>query len=175
MPENTDTSDLEERIASETEGLSPEDLDGISESMAFRKATAKLVAGEITVPEWEWFVKRELNQIVDIPFVPEATEKGMFDQALEVLGAALEGLLTGGSGQLDEVTNDRSFRSATLDLLQGKITVPEWLDVVGDTLNGLIDIPRVPDMAEDILFEKAMDLLGSALHGLLNGGSENAE
>jgi hypothetical protein len=174
MPENTEPTDLEEQIASETEGLSPEDLDGITESMAFRKATAKLVAGEITVPEWTWFVKRELNRVAHIPFVPEATEKGMFDQALEVLGAALEGLLTGGSGQLDEVTGDPSFRSATLDLLQGKTAVPEWLDVVGSALNDLVDIPRVPDMAEDLLFQKALDLLGSALHGLLDGGSENA-
>ena len=174
MPENTDTNDLQERIASETEGLSPEDLDGVSESMAFRKATAKLVAGELTVPEWTWFVKRELNSAVDIPFIPEAAEQGLFDQALEVLGKALEGLLTGGSGQLDEVTSDPSFRSATLDLLQGKITVPEWLDVVGGVLNDNVDIPRVPDIAEDMLFQKAMDVLGSALHGLLDGGSENA-
>jgi hypothetical protein len=174
MPETAETSNLEERIANETEGLSPEDLDGISESMAFRKATAKLLAGELTVPEWEWFVKRELNQLVDIPFVPEAVEKGIFDQALEVLGTALEGLLTGGSGQLDEVTGDPSFRSATLDLLAGKTTVPEWMSVVGRLLSERVDVPYVPEMAEDIAFEKGIELLGSALHGLLEDGSEDA-
>jgi len=70
------------------------------------------------------------------------------------------------------VTNDSSFRSATLGLLQGIITVPEWLDVVGTVLSERVDIPYVPSVAEDIAFEKGLDLLGSALHGLLEDGSE---
>lgn len=168
------SADLETLATEQIDSLVPEEIDGLTSSTSFRQATAKLLSGAITVPEWEWHFKQQLNRSIDVPYVGDAAEKGIFDTAISTVGTAIQGLFTGGSGMFDEVTNDDEFRSATLSLLNGTATVPEWVDVAGVTLDALIDVPYVPAWGEDILFDRGLDLIASALHGLFVGGSENA-
>ena len=75
---------------------------------------------------------------------------------------------------LDAVTKDDSFRAATLALLDGEVTVDEWMDDVADAINRLVDIPWIPEAFEQQVFEWGLQLAGKALHGLLRGGSENS-
>jgi hypothetical protein len=171
--ETLDTGEIQDLAAAEIEDLSPRDFDQVTGALPFRRATAKLLAGEMNVPEWEKVVARELTDCTEIPYLPEAAERGVFDQAIKVLGDALEALLAGGSGRLDRVTSDQAFRGETLKLIQGKTSVPEWMNSLGDALNQAVDVPYIPEMAEDIAFEKGMEVLGSALHGFLDGGTEN--
>ncbi|MFB6279114.1 MAG: hypothetical protein ABEK75_06380 [Salinibacter sp.] len=154
--------------------LTPEQMDAVTKSVSFREATAKLMAGSISFVQWEWFASRTLKRRLDLPFVQEAMEKNLFGTAFEVFGAALEGLLAGGSGSLDGVTKDDEFRAAVLDLLQGDATVPEFLDVAGEVIDTVVDIPYVPQFGEDLVFDRGMELLASALHGLLTEGTESA-
>ena len=76
--------------------------------------------------------------------------------------------------QLDPITTDETFRSATLDLLEGDISVPEWQDAIAEILNEKIDIPYVPEAFEDSIVRMGMKVVGNMLHGLLKGGSEAA-
>lgn len=154
--------------------LTPEQMDAVTKGVSFREATAKLMAGSISFVQWEWFASRTLKRRLDLPFVQEAMEKNLFGTAFEVFGAALEGLLAGGSGSLDGVTKDDKFRAAVLDLLQGNATVPEFLDVAGKVIDTVVDIPYVPQFGEDLVFDRGMELLASALHGLLTEGTESA-
>lgn len=162
----TEAASLQELATSKIDELVPEELDDVTTDQTFRQATAALVAGELSVPEWEWFARRQINRLVDIPYVAEATEQGLFDQALEAVGAALEGLLL----TIDET----DFQTATIELLQGTATVPEWIDVAGAALDALVDIPYVPAFGEDMIFDRGLELIASSLHGLLVGGSANA-
>lgn len=74
----------------------------------------------------------------------------------------------------DAATTDDTFRSATLRLLDGQITVQEWLDAAAEVVNERVDIPWVPEPIEGQIFEYGLKLAGRLLHGFLRGGSENA-
>jgi hypothetical protein len=163
-----------ESLDQEIEDLTPEKVDAVTTSVSFRKATAKLLAGSISFVEWEWFTTRALNRHLDLPFVQEAVEQDAFATAFDLVGAALEGLLAGGSGTLDEVTKDDEFHAAVLDLLQGNVTVPEFIDRAGQVLDRTVDLPYVPAVGEDLLFDQGLELIASSLHGLLTEGSKNA-
>jgi hypothetical protein len=242
------TADLETNATTKIGELVPEDLDGITKDGTFRGATAALLAGQIKVGEWEWFAVRRLNRLVDIPYVGEATEKGLFSEAFEAVGALLEGLLLTtsktkfraatldllqGNATTEEwldaaadvldalvdisylpavqrlgnqlqpavkdhllahgrqvrdvherveavgaaleglllTTADTEFRAATLDLLQGKATTQEWLDAAADVLDALVDISYLPRVGEEMIFDRGLELIAKALHGLLTGGS----
>lgn len=78
------------------------------------------------------------------------------------------------AADLDPVTRDESFRRATLLLLEGEITVDEWLDSVADALNRAVDIPWIPEAIEQRIFEYGLRLAGQALHGFLRKGTENS-
>lgn len=170
LPQEELGSTLEETI----KDLTPEEVDGITQDTSFREATAKLLSGQLTVPEWEWFVTRSISRSVDLPFIEEAMEREFFSTTIDFLGSALQGFLTGGSGNLDEVTNDDDFRQSMAALLHGTVTVPEFIDVVSDVIDGLVNIPWVPAAGEDLLFDKGLEFLANSLHGLLVNGSENA-
>jgi hypothetical protein len=161
------TADLETNATTKIGELVPEDLDGVTKDQTFREATAALLAGEISVPEWEWFAQRQINRVVDLPYISEATEEGLFQQAFEAIGAALKGLLL--------TTAETEFRAATLDLLQGKATTQEWLDAAAAVLDALVDVPYLPRVGEEMIFDRGLELIAKALHGLLTGGSANAE
>lgn len=76
--------------------------------------------------------------------------------------------------QLDPVTKDDQFRNATLLLLDGKITVEDWLDAAADAINRQLDIPWLPEAIEQSIFRYSLKMAGKILHGFLRGGSENA-
>lgn len=164
-PKELDTTELMENVTLEIGGDDPEALDDVTKDKSFRKATAQLLVGEITVPEWEWFARRAINRRVDLPFLTEANERQLFSGAFEVLGTALEGLL---------LQQESDFRTATADLLRGDMATDEWLDVAGGVLDGLVDVPYVPAMGEDLVFDRGLDVVAQALHGLLVGSSESA-
>jgi len=157
--------ELIEHVTTEISGSGPEKLDGVTKDKSFRKATAELLVGAIMVPEWEWFARRAINRNVDLPFLTEANERELFTGAFEVLGTALEGLL---------LQQESDFRTATADLLRGDMATDEWLDVAGDVLDGLVDVPYVPPMGEDLVLDRGLDVIAQALHGLLVGSSESA-
>jgi len=162
---NMGAAELIENVTTEIGGNVPETLDGVTRDKMFRKATAQLLVGEITVPEWEWFARRAINRSVDLPFLTEANERELFSSAFEVLGTALEGLL---------LQEESDFRTATADLLRGDMATDEWLDVAGGVLDGLVDVPYVPAMGEDLILDRGLDVIAQALHGLLVGSSESA-
>ena len=164
-PKEVEPAELAEHVTTEISGKIPETLDGVTRDKSFRKATGMLLAGAITVPEWEWFARRAINRNVDLPFLTEATERELFTTAFEGVGAALEGLI---------LYEENEFRTATADLLRGKATVEEWLDVAGEALDALVDIPYVPAAGEDFVFDRGLELIAQALHGLLVGSSEGA-
>lgn len=156
----------DEEIGQQIKDLVPEQLDGVTKDKSFRKATALLVAGDLTVPEWEWFAVRAINKNVDIPLVSEATERDLFSTALEAIGLALEGLLLQGESE---------FRQAAVDLLRGESNVEDFLIVAGDVLVVVVEIPYVPAMGEELIFDRGLELIAKALHGLLVGSSEAAK
>lgn len=165
----------QEALGRKIQSLTPEDLNSVTTSVSFREATAKLLAGSITYAEWEWFASRALARRLDLPLVEKAVEQEAFASAFEVFGAALEGVIAGGSGNLDEVTKDDRFRAAVLDLLQGEITVPEFIGSAEKTLEERVDIPYVPQFGEEIVFDRGLELLASSLHGLLTEGTRNGQ
>lgn len=152
----------------EAADLSSLDLSDIKRDRAFRTATTLLLAGKLTVPEWEWYAVRAANRKVDLPWFTEAMERAGFQQAFEVLGKALEGFLVGGSGSLDEVTKHPDFRKATIDLLNGQATVPDYVDVAGKVLNAVVDIPYVPEMGENLIFDRGLEFIANTLHDWLS-------
>jgi hypothetical protein len=156
----------DEEIGQQIGDLVPEELDGVTKDKSFRRATALLVAGDLTVPEWQWFAVRAINKNVEIPLVPEATERDLFATALEAIGTALEGLLLQGESR---------FRAATVDLLRGEADVEDFLIVAGDVLDAIVEIPYLPAMGEELIFDRGLELIAKALHGLLVGSSEAAK
>lgn len=164
-PAEMDAAALKEHATSSIAELTPDQLDGVTRDKGFRQATAMLLAGKITVPEWEWFAIRAINKRLDIPYVGEAAEKDLFAEMFEAVGLALEGLL---------LTSSSDFRTATVDLLRGEASVDDWIDVVGESLDALIDIPYVPAIGEEMLFDRGLELIAKSLHGLLVGSSEEA-
>jgi len=165
--EKVDPADVtDEEIGQQIKELVPEQLDGVTKDKSFRKATALLVAGDLTVPEWQWFAVRAINKNVDIPLVSEATERDLFSTALEAIGLALEGLLLQGESE---------FRQAVVDLLRGESNVEDFLIVAGDVLDAVVEIPYVPAMGEELIFDRGLELIAKALHGLLVGSSEAAK
>jgi hypothetical protein len=159
------TAELAEHVTTEIGGKVPDKLDGVTRDKTFRKATAMLLAGEITVPEWEWFARRAINRSVDLPYLTEATERELFTTAFEGVGAALEGLI---------LHQESDFRTATADLLRGNMTVEEWTGVAAEALDRLVDIPYVPAVGEEMVFDRGLSLIAQALHGMLVGSSESA-
>jgi hypothetical protein len=164
-PQEISTDELMENVTTEIGGGDPRALDGVTKDKSFRKATAELLVGAITVPEWEWFARRAINRKVDLPFLIEANERQLFKGAFEVLGTAMEGLL---------LQQENDFRTATADLLRGDMATDEWLDVASGVLDGLVDVPYVPAMGEDLVLDRGLDVIAQALHGLLVGSSESA-
>lgn len=165
-PSAMDAAALEEHATSTISELTPDKLDGVTKDKGFRQATAMLLFGKITVPEWEWFAIRALNKRLDIPYIGEAAEKDLLAEAFEAVGLAMEGLL---------LTSSSEFRTATVDLLRGEATVDDWIDVAGEALDAIIDIPYVPAIGEDLLFDRGLELIAKSLHGLLVGSSEDAQ
>jgi len=154
-------------IAQLLDEVTIKDLASAKKDKAFRAATAQLLAGEMRVPEWEWYAVRAINRKVNIPMLSEAVERGIFSKVFDVLGTALEGFLIGGSGSFDEVTNDGRFRQAVTALLTGEMGVPEFVDVAGEVLDERIDLPYVPNMGEDLLFDRGLQFLATLLQGYL--------
>jgi len=146
------------------ENFKPEDLDAATKSKGFRQATTMLLAGRLTVPEWRWFVVEAVNDAVDIPVLTESQERPIFRAAFTAVGQVLEGLLL-------SAPVDGEFRDKTIALLQGKATVDEWLDVAGEVIDAAVDIPYVPSVGEEMIFDRALDLIAKALHGAFAEGS----
>lgn len=158
--EDNETSPLDELI----EELRVQDLEGVKKSDKFRNATAKLLAGQYTVDEWQWHAVRTINRRVDIPYLSENREGQIFNGAFEAVGFVLENLI--GSG----ATSD--LEKATLDLLQGRATVDEWIDVAGESIDAVVNIPYVPSVGEDLIFDRGLSFLAKTLHGFLQTSSE---
>jgi hypothetical protein len=146
------------------ENFSPEQLDPATKRRGFKKATAELLVGNVSVPTWTWHAKHAINTAVDVPILSESDEAALLDTAFEVVGQLLESGLTRGF-----VSED--FRDKTLALLQGEATVPEWVDFVGEVIETAIDVPYVPEFGEQMIFDRGLDLAAKTLHGLLVDGS----
>jgi hypothetical protein len=78
------------------------------------------------------------------------------------------------AADLDPVTKDATFRSATLLLLDGEITVDEWLDEVAEVINEKVDLPWIPEVIEEKIFNYALGFAAKMLHGFLRDGTVNA-
>lgn len=76
--------------------------------------------------------------------------------------------------ELDPITTNDNFRNVTQQLLEGRITVPDWMEEMAEVVNEKVDIPGVPEALEDSIFRMGLKILGSILHGLLSGGTENS-
>jgi len=144
--------------------FSPEDLDDATKERGFRQATAMLLVGKLTVPEWRWFAVEVINDAINVPVLTEAQERPLFRQGITAVGHILQGLLVG-------APFDEDFRDATLDLLRGEATAEGWLNVAAEVAGQVVDIPYVPGAAQNLVFDRAFDLLAKALHGLLVDGT----
>lgn len=158
----------EDEFTQTIKDFTPEDLDPATKDKSFRQATAMLLAGKVTVPEWRWFALEVMNEKVDIPLLNEASERDLFKTAFTTVGQLLESMLA-----TDFVDGD--LRKKTLALLQGQATVPEWIDVVSEVLDTVIDIPYVPAFGEELVFDRGLDMIAKSLHGLFVGGSKEAK
>lgn len=156
---------VETEIAKILQNFSPKELDPVTKQRGLKTATLRLLQGTIDVPEWRWHVVTALNEEVDLPYLLESTEKKMFNGAFHVAGEILQGAVLGKYA-------DKELRDATIDLLSGEQTVPEWIDVVGEVLANVVNVPYVPQVGEDMLFDKGLEIIGKTLHGLLKGGSK---
>lgn len=87
---------------------------------------------------------------------------------------ALQNIDNTSAAEMDAVTTDDNFRAATLRLLDGEITVDEWLDEAAEIINDKVDLPWIPEVVEGQVFRYAMKLAGQILHGFLRGGTANA-
>lgn len=76
--------------------------------------------------------------------------------------------------ELDPITTNQDFRTITQQLLEGRVTVPDWLEEVAEVVNKKVDIPGIPEAMEDSIFRMGLKILGSILHGLLSGGTQNS-
>lgn len=158
--EENETTSLEKQVKS----LSVEDLEGVKKQKSFRNATAMLLAGEYTVDEWQWHAVRIINRRVDIPYLTEDQEGRIFNGAFEAIGLVLENILKSGA-----VTD---LEQATLKLLEGEMKVDEWIDVVAEAADLAIDIPYVPGVGEDMIFDRGLAFLAKTLHGFLKTKEE---
>lgn len=154
-----------ESLANQIQGWSPEELDAVTRQEAFRLATAELLAGNLKPTDWREHVVDAANAAVDVPLLTEAQEQDVFNAAFDALGAVLDGLL--------HRTDFGPLEAAITDLMNGALTVPEFLGVAGDHLNEAVDIPYVPEFAEDLLFSRGVEWIAKILHGYFKGGSQN--
>mgnify|MGYP006896950870 CR=1 FL=1 len=151
-------------IAEALDGFTPKDLEGVQKATSFRRSTLLLLTGEATVDEWQWHTVRTINRRVDLPYLTEDQEGRILHGAFEAVGYVLENLLRSGS--------DSDLAEATIDLLSGEATTDEWIEVAKEALDATVNIPYVPAFGEDIIFDRGVDILATALEGLLKTEEE---
>lgn len=158
----TDVS-LSEQLKSTIDSFEPADLDVITRHERFRLSTAQLMVGNVNSREWADELVIVVNDVVDLPILNEAMEARVFETVFVIFGEVLKNLIP--------KSKQTRLDDAVLDLMNGRMSVPDFLDVLREELNAQVDLPWVPEWAEDRFFNAGIDWMAKALHGFLTDHS----